>query len=132
MITEFISRYPALPIVIDHAAKPDIAHDGLSAWRDGVKRIAAASHVRCKLSGLATEAGPYWDAEELKPYVDVLIEAFGPHRLMWGSDWPVLLLAGGYLQWLDVAEDLTAGLAEVERARIFGGTAAEFYGVSND
>lgn len=129
---EFAQRYPQLPLVIDHAAKPDIANNRLNDWAVAIRALARVPHVRCKLSGLATEADRGWDAAALKPYVEVLLEAFGPHRLMWGSDWPVLLLAGGYLQWLEIAQDLTAGLSDNERTCIFGSTAARFYGIAND
>jgi L-fuconolactonase len=130
-LLEFTERYPELRVVIDHAAKPSIATGDIDAWRDDMARLSRSRGVHCKLSGLATEAGPDWSARTLKPYVDVLIDCFGPKRLMWGSDWPVLLLAGEYQQWLQVAEELTAGLSVTERARVFGGTAAAFYGVSN-
>jgi L-fuconolactonase len=130
-LLEFAQRYPELSIVIDHAAKPDIAAGGSDDWRAGIARLSRLRGVHCKLSGLATEAGPDWNAQRLKPCVDVLLDCFGPKRLMWGSDWPVLLLAGGYQQWLHVAEELTADLSSSERAHIFGGTAAAFYGVTN-
>ena len=130
-IIEFAARYPELSIVIDHAAKPAIRDGRLPEWRADMQRLAQARNVYCKVSGLATEAGPDWNATRLKPYIDTLLDAFGPKRLMWGSDWPVLLLAGDYLRWLDVAETLTADLSRFDRSRIFGGTAAAFYGVSN-
>ncbi len=130
-LLEFTERYPELRVVIDHAAKPSIATGDIDAWRDDMARLSRSRGVHCKLSGLATEAGSEWSARTLKPYVDVLLDCFGPKRVMWGSDWPVLLLAGEYQQWLQVAEELTAGLSITERARVFGGTAAAFYGVSN-
>jgi L-fuconolactonase len=92
-----------------------------------MRHIAANTTAYCKLSGLATEAGPDWSATKLKPYVDVLLETFGPGRLMWGSDWPVLTEVGRYAGWLAVAEELTQHLAQADRDAIFGATAAEFY-----
>jgi L-fuconolactonase len=130
-LLEFAERHPELPIVIDHAAKPAIAAGRIDEWREGIARLSRVRGVHCKLSGLATEAGAGWDAKKLEPFVDVLLDCFGPKRLMWGSDWPVLLLAGDYARWLEVAEELTAKLSSSERASIFGGTAAAFYGVAN-
>ncbi|MBS0469797.1 MAG: amidohydrolase family protein [Proteobacteria bacterium] len=129
-LAEFIETYPDLPVVIDHAAKPDIAKSELGTWSSYISYIANNSNAVCKLSGLATEAGPGWSAETLRPYVDVLLRFFGPSRLMWGSDWPVLTEAGSYAQWLSAAEALTAHLSEADRASIFGGTAAAFYGLA--
>jgi len=129
---EFAQRHPHLPLVIDHAAKPQIWKDGFAAWAAAITPFAQITHVHCKFSGLATEAGRDWNAAALQPYVDVLLETFGPQRLMWGSDWPVLLLAGDYRRWLDTAHELTARLGEEACAQIFGATAARFYGIDHD
>jgi len=83
--------------------------------------------VHCKLSGLVTEASPGWSEETLHPYVDHLLQSFGPERLMWGSDWPVLDLNGDYLTWHSVANTLLASLSDAEREAVFGGNAAAFY-----
>ncbi|HEX4301218.1 MAG TPA: amidohydrolase family protein [Rhizomicrobium sp.] len=128
-LAEFLDRYPALPVVIDHAAKPDIAHAGLDLWASYIRHIAKSSKAVCKLSGLVTEAGTGWSASTLKLYVDVLLESFGPSRLMWGSDWPVLNEAGDYAGWLAAGETLTKHLSSADREAIFGGTAAKFYGI---
>ncbi len=129
-LAEFLERHPDLPVVIDHGAKPDIARAGLDMWATYVRHIAKASKAYCKLSGLAGEAGPGWSAPTLKLYVDVLLESFGPGRLMWGSDWPVLNEAGDYAQWLAACETLTRHLSPSDRQAIFGGTAATFYGIA--
>jgi L-fuconolactonase len=126
-LTEFLDRYPGLAVVVDHGAKPDIAQDGIDLWATYMRHVARNSAAFCKLSGLATEAGPNWSAAALKPYVDILLASFGPSRLMWGSDWPVLNEAGDYATWLAVAEELTQHLSQEDRDAIFGGTAAEFY-----
>jgi L-fuconolactonase len=126
-LTEFLARHPGLAVVIDHAAKPDIAGGDIELWAAYMRHIARNSTAFCKLSGLATEAGPDWSAAALKPYVDVLLSAFAPSHLMWGSDWPVVTEAGSYESWLAIAEELTQHLSEQDRAAIFGGTAAEFY-----
>lgn len=128
-LAEFVDRHPDLSVVIDHGAKPDIARGGLELWSTYMRHIAKNSTAFCKLSGLATEAGPGWSADTLRPYVDVLFESFGASRLMWGSDWPVLLEASDYEHWLDTATLLTSGLSAEDRALIFGGTAATFYGI---
>jgi L-fuconolactonase len=132
ILGEFAARYPALDMVIDHAAKPDIAAGGFDDWARDIRRLAAGTRLVCKLSGLVTEAAPGWSAQTLRPYVDVLVEAFGADRLMWGSDWPVLNLNGDYAAWMAVAEQLLAGLSETEREAVFGGTASVFYGLDRE
>ncbi|HEY5008351.1 MAG TPA: amidohydrolase family protein [Caulobacteraceae bacterium] len=128
-LCEFAARHPGLDIVIDHAAKPDIAAGGLADWARDIRTLAAETRLVCKLSGLVTEAAPGWSVETLRPYVDVLLEAFGADRLMWGSDWPVLNLNGSYAAWIAAAETLLGGLTDAEREAIFGGTASVFYGL---
>jgi L-fuconolactonase len=125
----FASRFPTLRIVIDHGAKPPIrdGRSGWQSWADGITRLANLPHVHCKLSGLATEAAPGWTEATLQPYVDHLLQSFGPARLMWGSDWPVLNLNGDYLLWHSVANTLLAELSDGERDAVFGANAAAFY-----
>lgn len=135
MLLRFLERQPDLPVVIDHGAKPAIASGAIDDWAAQMRRIARESKAYCKLSGLATEAGPSWNGTTLQPYVDVLIDAFGPKRLMWGSDWPVLHeaypadTAAPYVSWHDTAAALTARLQPNDREWIFGRTAAAFYGL---
>ena len=125
----FIERFPQLRIVIDHGAKPPIRDGsaGWHAWAEGITRLAKHPHVHCKISGLATEAAQGWTEATLRPYVDHLLAAFGPKRLMWGSDWPVLNLNGDYLLWHSIATLLLSSLADGERDAIFGDNAAAFY-----
>ncbi|HWT34682.1 MAG TPA: amidohydrolase family protein, partial [Paraburkholderia sp.] len=125
----FIERFPQLRIVIDHGAKPPVRDGsaGWHAWAEGITRLAKQPHVRCKLSGLATEAAQGWTETTLRPYVDHLLAAFGPKRLMWGSDWPVLNLNGDYLLWHSIATLLLSSLSDDERDAVFGGNAAAFY-----
>lgn len=125
----FLARHPALRVVIDHGAKPPIRDGkaGWSAWADAVTRLARFPQVCCKLSGLATEAAPGWTDTTLRPWIEHLLAAFGARRLMWGSDWPVLNLAGDYDGWHACAQRLTAPLAQAERDALFGGNAAAFY-----
>jgi len=121
---------PGLKVVIDHGAKPAIAAGELNDWATAMRAIARDTEAFCKLSGLVTEAAEGWRLADLQPYVELLLEAFGPARLMWGSDWPVVNLAGGYLAWRAAAETLTDDCSAAERALIFGETAAAFYGVA--
>ncbi|MEJ8812549.1 amidohydrolase family protein [Variovorax ureilyticus] len=127
--TKFALRHPLLPMVIDHGAKPDIAHGRFEPWASQIAILAQCTRVSCKLSGLATEAGADWDAAALRPYVDHLIDRFGPLRLMWGSDWPVLNLAGTYGRWQAASLELLAGLSPLEQEQILGTNAATFYGI---
>jgi L-fuconolactonase len=130
-LVEFARRYPLLRIVVDHAAKPPI-RDGIQAgwqpWADSIAQLAALPQkLHCKLSGLATEANAHWSGETLKPFVAHLIEQFGPARLMWGSDWPVLNLNGDYTSWHTAAKNLTSHLEKAEQDAVFGANARAFY-----
>ncbi len=120
-------RHPRLRIVVDHGAKPSIRDRAFDGWARDMAAVAVNTDAMCKLSGLVTEAGPDWTLGDLKPYGEHLLDVFGPRRLMFGSDWPVSLLAASYERWLETAEALTASLDPASRAAIFGGTAARFY-----
>jgi L-fuconolactonase len=120
-------RWPDLHIVIDHGGKPAIAAGALEPWRADIAALAAQPNVFCKLSGLLTEAGPDATPEALAPYVTHLVETFGPERLMWGSDWPVLNLAGDYAGWRALAERLSKLTQPDDLAALFGETARRFY-----
>lgn len=123
-------RHPDLRVVIDHCMKPEIRAGGAEAfrhWAGGMTRLARETAAFCKLSGLVTEAGPDWSVQMLRPWAEHVLEAFGPERVMWGSDWPVCRLRAEYGDWLAAAEDLASGLDARDRARVFGGTAAAFY-----
>lgn len=125
-------RYPKLRVVIDHCMKPQIRDHGtereeLAFWADGMRRLAGETDAFCKLSGIVTEAKADWTTEDLRPYVEVVLDAFGPQRIMWGSDWPVSRLRGEYEDWHDAAQKLCSHLGQDERDAIFGGTAATFY-----
>lgn len=126
-LTRFARRFPELPIVIDHAAKPFIAAQVLEPWRTQMNDLAALPNVHCKLSGLLTEAGSNTDVTSLAPYMQAVLSAFSPQRLMWGSDWPVLRLAGDYAAWLAQCLDFCKALFPEDREAIFGGNAARFY-----
>lgn len=126
-LLQLFERLPELAVVIDHGAKPEIAARAWEPWADLIAAAAAHPHVCCKLSGLATEAGPDWTADTLRRYVDHLIACFGPQRLLWGSDWPVVNLAGSYARWLAATDTLLASLTNAELAAIMGGNARRFY-----
>ncbi|QIY75109.1 amidohydrolase [Streptomyces sp. RLB1-33] len=120
--------HPELTFVLDHLGKPPIATGALQPWVTAVRGLAALPNTVCKLSGMVTEADlAKWTVDELRPYADTVLDAFGPGRLMFGSDWPVCTLAASYGQVVDVAEELTRGLGAEERAEIFGGTATRVY-----
>lgn len=120
--------YPRLAIVIDHAAKPPIADAAFGRWREDLAQLAALPNVHCKLSGLVTEAKPDWNVGDLRPYVAHVLEVFGAQRVIWGSDWPVVDLAGGYGAWLAASETLLSHLGQQDRNDIFGLNACRFYG----
>jgi L-fuconolactonase len=120
-------RHPALAVVIDHCAKPDIAAGGWQPWADDLATIAANSTACCKLSGLVTEAGEGWTIDALRPYVDHVLQCFGSSRVLWGSDWPVVKLAASYERWSAATDALLGGLDVTDRDAIRGGNAARFY-----
>lgn len=122
-----LERHPDLACVIDHGAKPDLVSGDLAAWRDGMSALAEHPRLTCKLSGLVTEAGPDWTLETLRPVVEHLLATFGPERLIFGSDWPVVTLHASYAQWIEAAEALLFDLPEAQRAAVFGGNAQKLY-----
>jgi L-fuconolactonase len=132
-VVELAHRLPELPLVLDHAAKPDLRGDAdLSPWRASLQRLASVERVVCKVSGLVTEADlNSWNRADLQPAWDTVLELFGPDRLAWGSDWPVCLLAGTWQQWADTAAELAAPLSASEQEAIFGGTARRTYRLSD-
>ena len=113
--------------VLDHGAKPDIAHGQAEPWSTLIGELAAAPNVSCKLSGLVTEAAPGWAPAQITPYANRLLDCFGPDRLMFGSDWPVCTLAAGYGDVLGLAGALLAGLSPADRDSVLAGTAARVY-----
>ena len=124
-----LDRNPDLAVVIDHGAKPDIAGGMWEPWAQSMRVAASNPRVRCKLSGLLSEAGANATIDTLRPYFDHLLECFGAQRLMWGSDWPVVNLSGTYQRWYAATVALMAALTPQERAAIMGGTARKFYGL---
>lgn len=134
-LRRFAARYPELPLVIDHAAKPDLVNAITPDWSKNMAELARDERIHCKLSGLLTEMGPSrlsspaLALETLQPVVDQLLAWFGPRRLMWGSDWPVVTLAASHAVWEEVTDRLLEGLSDEDRAEMLGGTAVRFYGL---
>ncbi|WZH53734.1 MAG: amidohydrolase family protein [Nocardioides alkalitolerans] len=122
-------RHPDLRLVIDHLAKPPVAAGGWEPWAGLLREAAERPNVSAKLSGLDTAAGPGYGAGDLAPYVEHALALFGPERLMFGSDWPVSTLAGGYARWWDVVTELVAPLSPDEQVAVLGASARDFYGI---
>jgi L-fuconolactonase len=127
VVLELARRHPELRIVIDHGAKPDIAAGDWQPWAADIAILARETQAVCKLSGLVTEAAAGWRAADLQPYVAHMLDVFGPQRLLWGSDWPVVDLAGGYLRWRDATLELLRHLPDAARDAVLGGIAATVY-----
>ncbi|MCX4854403.1 amidohydrolase family protein [Streptomyces canus] len=125
---EAAQHLPGLTFVLDHLGKPPIASGELDPWAEQIHRLAALPNTVCKLSGMVTEADwTSWTTAALVPYADTVLDAFGPRRLMFGSDWPVCRLAASYAEVIAVASELTAGLGPAERHDVFTGTAVRTY-----
>jgi L-fuconolactonase len=129
-VTELVEQCPDTRFVLDHCGKPAIhGGGGFEAWSADITRLAAHGNVCCKLSGLLTEAGEAWCPEDLFPYAARVVECFGPERVLYGSDWPVLTLAGDYDTWYGFTERFTRGWSASERSRFYGDNAARVYGL---
>ena len=128
---ELVGLVPEQPFVVDHLAKPRIAAGEIEGWERDLRAIARHDNVCCKVSGMVTEAARRgWKRDDFTPYLDVVLEAFGPARLMVGSDWPVCLLAGEYADVAAIPRDYFGRLSTDEQAQIHGGTATRFYGLT--
>jgi L-fuconolactonase len=126
-VTDLALRHPALTIVLDHIGKPEIAARRTAPWNADILALSALPNVFCKLSGMATEAAAGWTVEDLKPYADHVLSCFGASRVMWGSDWPVVDLAGGYLRWREASLALISALPDTDQELILGGVAERIY-----
>lgn len=127
-IHQLLLEQPDLKVVIDHIAKPDIAAGPADNWwLNGMEKLANCPNCYCKLSGMVTEAGPYWTPEQLRTYVEHIIDLFGPERTMWGSDWPVVNLASDYTSWIGVFEEILTGLEGRISRKTLSKTAEHFY-----
>ncbi|MCA6123860.1 amidohydrolase family protein [Bradyrhizobium sp. WSM 1704] len=126
-LVQVVDRHPDLQFVLDHLGKPQLASGDIAAWKESIADLATRANIVCKLSGLAIEAAPNWQVADLREAVDHVLGCFGPQRLLWGSDWPVVNLAGGYAQWFAASETLLADLSSNAKNAIFGGNAARVY-----
>ncbi|HEY3221712.1 MAG TPA: amidohydrolase family protein [Gemmatimonadales bacterium] len=129
-VVQLVRQCPGTRFVLDHCGKPAIKEGRAERWRTDLAALALDENVACKVSGLLTEAAPEgWTDEDLAPYVDWVVECFGTQRVLYGSDWPVLTLAGSYCDWYGFTERFTAAWTAAERDRFYGGNAVAVYGL---
>ncbi len=127
-IPGFVSSFPDQPFIIDHLAKPVIKERKIEEWKKGIAAVAQFQNVYCKLSGMVTEADwKGWCKEDFTPYLDVVADAFGPNRILFGSDWPVCLVAAEYSEVVNLVDDYFSAYTKDEKQQIFGGNATAFY-----
>lgn len=127
----FVANFPDQPFVINHLAKPDIKNKDIATWKNNMEQMAKFENVYCKLSGMVTEANwNNWKPDDFTPYLDVVVEAFGINRLMFGSDWPVCNVAGRYQQVVEIISDYFKSFTQNEQSQIFGGNANTFYHIN--
>ncbi len=125
---KLVEAFPDQPFVIDHLAKPDIKNKNIDDWKKDISAIAKMGNVSCKVSGMVTQADwKNWKPEDFTPYLDVVFEVFGAKRILFGSDWPVCNLAGGYEKMLSIVQNYTSTLTQNEQELFWGGNAASFY-----
>lgn len=127
VMSTLAARYPRLQIVLNHSGKPPIASGALEAWREDIDHLARHENVACKFSGLLTEAGPLTDDESIGSVLAHLVDCFGVERLLWGSDWPVLSMAGDYTGWVHQCERLLRRFSLLEQEAIWRANAARIY-----
>ena len=126
-VPELREKCPQVRLVLDHIGLPSIAEREMDGWARDMERVAGLPEMFCKLAGLITRARPNWTTEDLKPYVNHVVELFGYDRLMFGSDWPVCLMAGSYLDVVNALREVLGPLREDDAAKVWGETAREFY-----
>lgn len=125
---KLVQTFPSMRFVVDHLAKPDIKGKQMDQWKQGIENLSQCSNVYCKISGMATEADwNTWTVDEFMPYLDNVVSLFGMKRLMFGSDWPVCMLATSYEKWLDLLKAYFSAYSPQEQAAFFGLNAVEFY-----
>lgn len=127
-IPEFVSSFPEQKFVIDHIAKPNIKEKQFEDWQKHMKAAAQHENVSCKISGMVTEADwQHWKKEDFTPYVDTVVEAFGADRIMFGSDWPVCLVAASYAEVVNIVKEYFTSFSATEQDKFFGQNAIRFY-----
>jgi L-fuconolactonase len=127
-----LDRHPDLRVVIDHCAKPDIAAEAFDQWSTAMQSLVRESQALCKLSGLLTQLSPAQTREHVRPYAQQVLHSFGPKRVMWGSDWPVLTGNADYATWFALARSMLAELPAPDAADVLGGNAVRFYSLTDD
>ena len=125
--TKLVKKCPENIFILDHMGNPDINAGGFHFWKEGINKLAAMPNVNCKVSGIVTKAGKKRDIETLRPYVEHVIDKFGPNRLVYGGDWSVVLLVSSYLDWFTAFEKLTQNLTENEKLKIYQQNANRIY-----
>jgi L-fuconolactonase len=126
---KFIERYPDLPVIIDHLAKPDIKASGYEPWRRDMENFRDLKHVHCKVSGVLTEDGPNWTLDRLRPYLEAVFDIFGSDRLIFGSDWPVINIVADYSTWIETLQSAMHNYTFVQRQNIWANNGERFYGL---
>jgi L-fuconolactonase len=130
---QLVQKFPDQPFVLDHIAKPGIAEGRISPWREDLQELARSQNVFCKLSGMVTEAvWSHWNRDQFRPYLDTVVEAFSPERLMIGSDWPVCTLSADYASTMQIVIDYVHQFPPALRSGMLGGNCARFYGIENE
>ena len=125
---EFVNKFPAQKFIIDHCAKPSIKNNRISEWKKGMIEMAKNENVFCKVSGLITEAKwNDWNEKDFYPYLDVVFDSFGTNRILFGSDWPVMLLSGTYSKWKNLLKNYLLQFSDEEKQKVFGKNAIKFY-----
>ena len=129
---KLVSQFPNQKFVLDHLAKPNIKNGKIDPWKNQIQRLAQFSNVSCKISGMVTEADhSQWKPSDFIPYLDIVFEAFGENRILFGSDWPVCLLAASYQEVYQLITDYTANFSLEQRDKLFGGNAERIYNIIN-
>ena len=128
---KFVAMFPGQKFVVDHIAKPYIKDKKIEEWKNDMQEIAGYQNVSCKISGLVTEADwKSWEAKDFTPYLDTVVNAFGTDRIMFGSDWPVCLVAASFREMLDIVKDYFSSFTKQEQDKFFGGNAINFYNLN--
>lgn len=125
----FVERYPDLPVIVDHMAKPQIGSGEFVTWRRDMEHFRDMRHVHCKISGIVTEDGPHWSLERLLPYLEAIFDIFGADRLVFGSDWPVVNLVADYTSWIEALQQAMTPFSERDQQKIWAENGERFYGL---
>ncbi|MEX0883381.1 MAG: amidohydrolase family protein [Cyclobacteriaceae bacterium] len=125
---QMVKQFPNLTFILDHIGNPDIKSGDYRLWASMLKPFSEMEHVSCKISGMITKVEPgKWDVEDLRPYFDTVLETFGPDRILFGGDWPVVLRGGSYLDWIKVFNQMAGSLSEIEKGKLFYRNAERIY-----